>query len=501
MGENILEMRDITKRFASNTVLHKVELLLRKGEVHALLGENGAGKSTLMKILMGIYQKDEGTIILDGKEVQITSPKQALELGIAMIHQELNPVLDMSISENVFLGKEIRSHGIVNFKAMDRETEKYLKMVGLNVPPTTLMRSLSVAQCQMVEIAKAISWNAKVIVMDEPTSALTEREVEVLFRLVHELVDRKVSVIFISHKLEEIYRICDRVTVLRNGKYIGTEVVKDTERNRLISMMVGRDVDDIYPKKDVPIGDVAFEVKDLTVPGRVQDASFSVRRGEILGVAGLVGAGRSEMMEAIFGLREKKTGQIFIDGKEVEIRNPKAAVAHKMAFITEDRKVTGLNLIGSIRENMTIVSLKKLLHMGMTDIHNESEATDNYMEKLKVKADSREMEVSQLSGGNQQKVAIAKWLMSEPDIIILDEPTRGIDIGAKHDIYVLMGELVAANKAIIMISSEMPEVLGMSDRILVLADGQVMGILDRENFDQEKLMQMQFGTRQTALDA
>ena len=408
MGENILEMRDITKRFASNTVLHKVELLLRKGEVHALLGENGAGKSTLMKILMGIYQKDEGTIILDGKEVQITSPKQALELGIAMIHQELNPVLDMSISENVFLGKEIRSHGIVNFKAMDRETEKYLKMVGLNVPPTTLMRSLSVAQCQMVEIAKAISWNAKVIVMDEPTSALTEREVEVLFRLVHELVDRKVSVIFISHKLEEIYRICDRVTVLRNGKYIGTEVVKDTERNRLISMMVGRDVDDIYPKKDVPIGDVAFEVKDLTVPGRVQDASFSVRRGEILGVAGLVGAGRSEMMEAIFGLREKKTGQIFIDGKEVEIRNPKAAVAHKMAFITEDRKVTGLNLIGSIRENMTIVSLKKLLHMGMTDIHNESEATDNYMEKLKVKADSREMEVSQLSGGNQQKVAIAK---------------------------------------------------------------------------------------------
>lgn len=501
MGENILEMRDITKRFASNTVLHKVELLLRKGEVHALLGENGAGKSTLMKILMGIYQKDEGTIILDGKEVQITSPKQALELGIAMIHQELNPVLDMSISENVFLGKEIRSHGIVNFKAMDRETEKYLKMVGLNVPPTTLMRSLSVAQCQMVEIAKAISWNAKVIVMDEPTSALTEREVEVLFRLVHELVDRKVSVIFISHKLEEIYRICDRVTVLRNGKYIGTEVVKDTERNRLISMMVGRDVDDIYPKKDVPIGDVAFEVKDLTVPGRVQDASFSVRRGEILGVAGLVGAGRSEMMEAIFGLREKKTGQIFIDGKEVEIRNPKAAVAHKMAFITEDRKVTGLNLIGSIRENMTIVSLKKLLHMGMTDIHNESEATDNYMEKLKVKADSREMEVSQLSGGNQQKVAIAKWLMSEPDIIILDEPTRGIDIGAKHDIYVLMGELVAANKAIIMISSEMPEVLGMSDRILVLADGQVMGILDIENFDQEKLMQMQFGTRQTALDA
>lgn len=501
MGENILEMRDITKRFASNTVLDKVQLLLREGEVHALLGENGAGKSTLMKILMGIYQKDEGTVILGGSEVQITSPKQALEHGIAMIHQELNPVLDMSISENVFLGKEIKKHGIVNFKAMDRETEKYLKMVGLNMPPTTLMRALSVAQCQMVEIAKAISWNAKVIVMDEPTSALTEREVEVLFRLVKELVAHQVSVIFISHKLEEIYRICDRVTVLRNGKYIGTEIVRDTDRNRLISMMVGRDVDDIYPKKEVPIGDVAFEVKGLSVPGYVQDASFSVRRGEILGVAGLVGAGRSEMMEAIFGLRGKSAGKLFISGEHVDIKNPKAAVAHKMAFITEDRKVTGLNLIGSIRENMTIVSLKKLLRMGMTDMHNESVATDKYIDKLKVKTSSREAEVSQLSGGNQQKVAIAKWLMSEPDIIILDEPTRGIDIGAKHDIYVLMGELVAANKAIIMISSEMPEVLGMSDRIMVLADGQVMGILDRKDFDQEKLMQMQFGARQTAANA
>lgn len=501
MGENILEMRDITKRFACNTVLDKVQLLVRRGEVHALLGENGAGKSTLMKILMGIYQKDGGTIILDGEEVQIHSPKQALELGIAMIHQELNPVLDLSISENVFLGKEITSHGVVNFKAMDRETVQYLKMVGLNVPPTTLMRSLSVAQCQMVEIAKAISWNAKVIIMDEPTSALTEREVEVLFRLVHELIEKQVSVIFISHKLEEIYRICDRVTVLRNGKYIGTENVQDTERNRLISMMVGRDVNDIYPKVEASVGDVALEVQGLTVPGHVKDASFSVRHGEILGVAGLVGAGRSEMMEAIFGLRSKAAGKIFVNGEQVDIKNPKAAVAHKMAFITEDRKATGLNLIASIRENMTIVSLKKLTRMGMTNPRNETEATDGYIHKLKIKASSREMVVDQLSGGNQQKVTIAKWLMSEPDIIILDEPTRGIDVGAKHDIYLLMNELVAANKAIIMISSEMPEVLGMSDRIMVLADGQVMGILDREHFDQEKLMHMQFGTRQQTLKA
>lgn len=493
MGEHVLEMRKITKRFSGNAVLENVDFLVKQGEVHALLGENGAGKSTLMKILMGIYQRDEGEIILNGTPEHFASPRQALEKGIAMIHQELNPVLDLSIAENVFMGKEIRKFGMVNFKAMQQQTDELLKTVGLDMPSTTIMRSLSVAQMQMVEIAKAISWNAKVIIMDEPTASLTEREVEVLFGLIKQLIAGGASVIYISHKMDEIFRVCDRVTVLRNGEYIGTEEIATTNRDHLISMMVGREVGEIYPKETVPIGETAFEVKNLNVPKWVHDANFSVRKGEILGVAGLVGAGRSEMMEAIFGLREKTSGEILVNGQTVEITSPAVAVKHKIALVTEDRKVTGLNLIASVRENVTIVNIANLTKGGLLYRPNEVKATDTYVERLKVKTDSNEKAVGLLSGGNQQKVAIAKWLLAEPDVIILDEPTRGIDVGAKRDIYLLMGELVRAGKALIMISSEMPEVMGMSDRIMVLSDGRIMGFVDRENFDQEKLMQMQFG--------
>lgn len=495
MREYVLEMRNITKRFSGNPVLQNVDFLVREGEVHALLGENGAGKSTLMKILMGIYQKDEGDVFLHGELAKIHSPRQALEQGIAMIHQELNPVLDLSIAENIFLGKEIVHYGTVNFAEMEKQTAELLQKVGLDVSPSRVMRGMSVAQMQMVEIAKAISWNAKIIVMDEPTASLTEREVEVLFGLVKQLVEKGTAVIYISHKMDEIFRICDRVTVLRNGELVGTETIAETNRDHLISMMVGRNVGEIYPKAEAEIGETIFEVKNLTVPGWVTDASFSVRRGEILGIAGLVGAGRSEMVEAIFGLRKKTSGEVLVNGAPVNIKSPKVAVENKIALITEDRKVTGLNLIGTVRENITIVDIRNLTKGKLLHRENENKATDKYVERLKIKTDSREKQVVLLSGGNQQKVAIAKWLLSEPDIIILDEPTRGIDVGAKRDIYLLMSELAQAGKAIIMISSEMPEVLGMSDRIMVLTDGMVMGFVDRAHFDQETLMQMQFGAK------
>ena len=493
MSEYVLEMRNITKRFSGNTVLDDVHLKIKKGEVHALLGENGAGKSTLMKILMGIYQKDEGTVLLDGEEVKITSPSQALYHGIAMIHQELDPILDMSIAENVFVGKELKKRGLVDYRGMQKQADEILKRVGLNVSSARMMRGLSVAQMQMVEIARAISWEAKLLIMDEPTASLTEREVEVLFELIQQLISEGRSIIFISHKMDEIFRVCNSVTVLRNGKYIGTKEIAETNSDELISMMVGRDVGEIYPKQQYPIGETVFEVEDLTVPGWVRDISFSVHKGEILGIVGLVGAGRSEMMESIFGLRKKDSGTTRIHGKEVDISSPRVAVDNKIAFVTEDRKVTGLNLIGSVRENATIVNIRNLTKARLLNRANENKATIEYIDQLKIKTHSRETQVGFLSGGNQQKVAIAKWLLAEPEVIILDEPTRGIDVGAKRDIYLLMGELAKAGKAVVMISSEMPEVIGMSDRIMVLADGQIMGFVDRKDFDQETLMQMQFG--------
>lgn len=498
MSENILEMRDITKTFSGNVVLDKVQFLLKPGEVHALMGENGAGKSTLMKILMGICQKDRGEVFLNGKPVDFHSPKQALIEGIAMIHQELNPVLDMQICENVFLGKEPftgKRLRLVNQKKMIEDTRKYLKEVGLDVSPTAIMRDLSTAQKQLVEIAKAISWDARIIIMDEPTSAITEREVETLFAIINKLKSQGVAVIYISHKLKEIYQICDSITVMRNGTYICQGAVCDINEEKLISMMVGREIADIFPKKEVPIGDVILEVRNINYANKVHDASFEVHAGEILGIAGLVGAGRSEMVETVFGLRKKSSGEVYLKGKLLDIKSPKAAIRNKIAFVSEDRKVSGLNLISSIRDNVCVVSLKQLTKNGLINKGNENNAVDEYIKKLKIKTESREKIVGKLSGGNQQKVSIAKWLLGEPEIIILDEPTRGIDVGAKRDIYLLMGELVAAGKAVVMISSEMPEVMGMSDRIVVLSEGRITGEIIRKEFNQEKIMAMQFNAR------
>ena len=496
MDKYLLEMQHITKAFSGNTVLADVTLRIRPGEVHALMGENGAGKSTLMKILMGIHRSDGGRIILDGQEVQISGPKQALDMGIQMIHQELSPVLDMTIAENVYVGaiptKKSLGLKVVDRRSMEEGAKKVLERVGLDMPPSQLMRTLSIAQMQLVEIAKAVSRNAKLIIMDEPTSALTEKETGILFDQIRRLRAEGVSVIYISHKLEEIFEITDTVSVLRDGLMIETAPTRDVDRDHLIASMVGRELTNIYPKQELPIGDVLLEVKNLSWKNRVKDVSFNVRRGEILGVCGLVGAGRSETMSAMFGVYKKDSGEIFIGGKKAEIKTPSDAVKMGMAYITEDRKVTGLNLIGSIKHNISTVYLKRLTKNRLLCEANEREAADKYIEAMKIRTDSREKRVQLLSGGNQQKVAVSKWLVGDPDIIIMDEPTRGIDVGAKRDIYLLMGELAAQGKAIIMISSEMPEVMGMADRIMVLADGRVTGFVDRKDFDQERILGMQF---------
>ena len=474
-------------------VLEDVTLQVRPGEVHALMGENGAGKSTLMKILMGIYKADQGSIFLEGKETVIHGPKDAMSKGISMIHQELNTVLDMEVAENVFVGRELLKKGfeklkIVDIARMREETGKYFREMNIDIDPRAKMRTLSVAEMQLVEIVKAISLNSRIIVMDEPTSAITEKEATVLFAQIERLKKQGVAIIYISHKMDEIFRISDTITVLRDGQWIGTKPAKELDNDMLIKMMVGRELTDIYPKDPVEIGDVILEVKNLSRGKKVRDASFSLRKGEVLGIAGLVGAGRSELVETIFGLYPKTGGQIFLHGKEVHIKSAADAIKNKMALITEDRKQTGLNLIVSVKENIASVSIGKLSNHGIVNDKKINEVSEKYIKELKIKTPDGNAIVGNLSGGNQQKVVLAKWLLDEPDIIIFDEPTRGIDIGAKRDIYLLINNLAKEGKAVIVISSEMAEVMGICDRILVMAEGRINGEVQREEFSQEVIM-------------
>ena len=469
--------------------LQDVTLNVKPGEVHALMGENGAGKSTLMRILMGVYEKDSGSIFFEDKEVEINNPRIAASLGIAMIHQELNPVLDMQIFENIFVGRELRTKlGLVDKKSMIKETETILKSLNLDVSPRTYMRDLTIAQCQLVEIAKAISVGAKIVIMDEPTSAITEREVENLFGHIRKFREEGVAVIYISHKMDEIFQICDHITVLRDGELVGSDTAENLTRDALIKLMVGRDITEVFPKAEVKIGEEVLKVENLNRAGHVENASFSLRKGEILGFAGLIGAGRSEMMEAIFGVHPKDSGEIYINGEISDIKSPKDAIRKKMAFITEDRKVTGLNLIGSLAQNITIVGLDKIAKNSVISSQKETAVANDYVDKIRIRAASVNTLVGTLSGGNQQKVVLAKWLFSEPDIIILDEPTRGIDVGAKREIYLLIGELAKAGKAIILISSEIPEIMGLSDRVIVMAEGRITGEIPREELSQELIM-------------
>lgn len=491
--EYVLELKNIYKSFPGVKVLEDVTLQVRPGEVHALMGENGAGKSTLMKILMGIYKADQGSIFLEGKETVIHGPKDAMSKGISMIHQELNTVLDMEVAENVFVGRELLKKGfeklkIVDIARMREETGKYFREMNIDIDPRAKMRTLSVAEMQLVEIVKAISLNSRIIVMDEPTSAITEKEATVLFAQIERLKKQGVAIIYISHKMDEIFRISDTITVLRDGQWIGTKPAKELDNDMLIKMMVGRELTDIYPKDPVEIGDVILEVKNLSRGKKVQDASFSLRKGEVLGIAGLVGAGRSELVETIFGLYPKTGGQIFLHGKEVHIKNSADAIKNKMALITEDRKQTGLNLIVSVKENIASVSIGKLSNHGIVNDKKINEVSEKYIKELKIKTPDGNAIVGNLSGGNQQKVVLAKWLLDEPDIIIFDEPTRGIDIGAKRDIYLLINNLAKEGKAVIVISSEMAEVMGICDRILVMAEGRINGEVQREEFSQEVIM-------------
>jgi len=488
--EYVLEMKNISKTFPGVVALDHVQLQVKPGEVHALMGENGAGKSTLMKILMGIYTKDSGgEILFDGKPYDAANPKEAMDTGIAMIHQELNPILDMTVYENIFVGRELRKNGLVDKKAEIEEAQKLIEECGLHVSPKETLRNLTVAQCQLIEIIKAISINAKVIIMDEPTAAITEREVELLFDHIRRLKEKGVAIIYISHRMAEIFSICDRVSVYRDGQYIGTDDTANLDETQLIKMMVGREITDVYPKLDAEIGEVIFEAKNIIrADQKVKNVSLAVRRGEILGIGGLVGAGRSELVEGIFGMKPLAGGEIYVKGKKVKVFSPQDIIKEGVALITEDRKVTGLNLSGTVNDNIAMVAIKKLLTRGLYNKRKALNASQEYIEKLNIKTPSGNQIVGNLSGGNQQKVVIAKWLLNEPDIIILDEPTRGIDVGAKRDIYLLLGNLVQQGKAVIMISSEIPELMGICDRIVVMCEGNYSGEVKREDFSQERIM-------------
>ncbi|MEY8354241.1 sugar ABC transporter ATP-binding protein [Lachnospiraceae bacterium 54-53] len=489
----VLEMKDIFKSFPGVKVLDGVTLCVRPGEVHALMGENGAGKSTLMKILMGIYKADSGTILLDQKAAVIHGPKDAMNKGISMIHQELNTLLDMEVSENIFLGREILKEGLEKFRIIDQskmreEAKKYFDEMKINIDPKALMRTLSVAQMQLVEIVKAISLNSKIIIMDEPTSAITEKETAVLFQQIEKLKKKGVAILYISHKMEEIFKIADTITVLRDGEWMGTKPSKELDDNSLIKLMVGREITEIYPKEKAEITDTILEVKNLSRGTKVRNVSFQVRKGEVLGIAGLVGAGRSELAETIFGLYQKTHGEVRINGQKTEIKNPGQAIRNKIALITEDRKLTGLNLKASVKNNISLVSIRDLSKAGIVDKNKENRVAEQYIKELKIKTPSKNSLVCNLSGGNQQKVVLAKWLLGNPDIIIFDEPTRGIDIGAKREIYLLISKLAKEGKAVIVISSEMSEIMGISDRILVMCEGKLTGEVPRDQFSQEKIL-------------
>lgn len=484
-----IEMKGIDKQFGGNYVLKDAGFELADSEIHALMGENGAGKSTLMKILTGVYTRDAGTVIVNGKEVVYNNPQEAERDGIVFIYQELNSLLDLTVEENMFLGKEIHGAlGICNSKEMRAKVREILDMLGVSIRPEQKMDELSVGQQQMVEIAKALMVDAKTIIMDEPTAALTQSETEILFDVVRKLKSRGVSIIYISHRMEEIFELCDRITVLRDGQYIDTKKISETDMADVIRMMIGREIGERYPERNVEPGEVVFEVKNLTHEGLFEDVSFDVHAGEVLGVAGLMGAGRTEIMQAIFGNMPHTTGELLIEGKPVSIKSPIDAMNNGLGFITEDRKTEGLMLEDSIAKNISIANLGKVSKNGVLSKGNEKDLVGKAIEELHIRCTGAEHICNNLSGGNQQKVVFSKWISTEPKILILDEPTRGVDIGAKKEIYGIINKLAANGVAIIMVSSELPEVLGMSDRIMVIHEGHVSGIIKNDNTTQEEVM-------------
>ena len=485
-------MRDVVKTFPGVKALDHAQLRLKPGSVHALMGENGAGKSTLMKCMFGIYHMDEGEVIYEGQKVQIKGPMDALNRGIAMVHQELQPIPERSIAENIYVGRYPTKMGfLIDHEKMYEDAAKVLKEVHLNFDPKAKLGTLSVSQMQLVEIAKAVSADCKVLILDEPTSSLTAAEVEALFTIVNELRAKGVSIVYISHKMDEILRISDEVTIMRDGQYIGTWDAKGLTTDFIITKMVGRELSNLYPTRSNVPGEVVFEVEDFTSinPKSFRHVNFNVRRGEILGVAGLVGAQRTELMEGLFGLRGHTSGRITYQGKEVKINQPKDAIDSGIAMLTEDRRATGILGVLSIADNVSIASLNQYLKAGiMLDDKRIEQLVQDNVAKLSIKTPSSKTQIQSLSGGNQQKVLISRWLARNPDVFILDEPTRGIDVGAKYEIYCIIADLAKQGKSVIMISSEMSELIGMSDRVMVMCDGRVTGFIDGRAANQENIM-------------
>ncbi|HOJ01486.1 MAG TPA: sugar ABC transporter ATP-binding protein [Anaerolineaceae bacterium] len=491
--EHILTLSNVCKEFPGVKALSNVDFALRKGEVHALVGENGAGKSTLMKILSGAYTKDSGTIVFNGKEVEIASPKAAEKMGISIIYQELNLINRISVAENVFLGRAPRKNGVIQWNKMYKDAKQLFDSFDIEMDVSKYARDFSIAQQQIIEIIKAVSINAKVVIMDEPTSSLTDNETQILFRIIRSLKSKGISIIFITHRLDEVFEISDRLTVLRDGCFIGTKDIKDINKSELIKMMIGRELKQQFPQRDVQIGEECFRVDHISDGKKIKDVSFSVRKGEVLGFAGLVGAGRTETMRLIFGADKKTSGKIYINHREVQIKRPKQAVGKRVGFVTENRKEEGLFLRLPVRNNIVAVAIEKIKSMKILNFKKEKFFADKYVKELRINTPSINQSVVFLSGGNQQKVVLSKWLLSDSEVMILDEPTRGIDVGAKREIFEIINHLAAQGKAIVFISSEMEEILGISDRILVMHEGKISGEVTKENFSERIITEYAFG--------
>jgi len=484
-----LRVSNVEKSFPGVKALDKINFAVRKGTVHVICGENGAGKSTLMKVINGIYKQDAGQILIDEKVVQIDNPIQARSLGISMIFQELNYMPEMTIEESLFVGNWPKDkYGKVDWKEIRKRTVELLEKENLNYNPETKLKDLTVSDIQMLEILKAISYNSEIIIMDEPTSAITNKEVEVLFKKIYELRERGTAIIYISHKMDEIFRIADEITVFRDGTVVDSRPKEQYDLETVITQMVGRKLENVFQKEEIPLGDKVLQVKNLTDASKFKNISFDVHKGEIIGFAGLMGAGRTEVMRALFGLENYEAGEVMINNEKVRIRNVRDSINKKMVMLSEDRRRFGIIPVRSVKENVSLSNLKKFIYGGRLHAEEENQTAADLCKKMNVKTPSLETTIESLSGGNQQKVILSKWMVTDPDILILDEPTRGIDVGAKHEIYKLMMMLAKQQKAVIMVSSELPELIMMCDRIYVMAKGEITGMLTRDEFSQERIM-------------
>lgn len=490
MAVPLLEAKGLRKSFNGVEVLHSVDLVLESGKAVALVGENGAGKSTLMKILMGEYKPDGGEIYFNGEQIEFQNPHQALMHGISMIFQEMSPFPNLTVAENIFVGRECRKFIFLKKKEQRKQAERLLDGLGIRLDVNRKVKDLTVSELQLLEIAKAVSYQSKIVIMDEPTSALTDNEVKILFDTIKSLKAQGVAIVYITHKLDELKAVADQVCVLRDGSIISTHPIGEVVQDVMISEMVGRKLENMYPVVEKELGESALSVKGLSKESEFYDINFEVRHGEILGIAGMVGSGRTEVLSALFGVSPADQGHIFMDGKELEIHSPQDAIRNHFALIPEDRTRDGLNLMGSVRSNIGItrIGANSKCHRIIADSRAEAHCAEGMIERMRIKANHLEQQVNSLSGGNQQKIVVAKWLLTEPEIVFLDEPTRGIDVGAKFEIYQLIQNIAKAGKAVVMVSSELPELLGICDRILVLKEGRIVGEMSAEEASQEKIM-------------